>query len=201
VIIDASGLGSLFGMSEVVPLVASYDPAHPVTRDFSAASFFPLCRSLAVADTVPEDSLRVSCIATTSEASWGETGSLTGEEVAFSEENDIGGPLCVAAAVSWPRGDHADSLEVLPDGRIVVFGDVDFASNGFISVSGNRDLILNAVSWLAEREELIGIRPRETESTPLMLTAQAARSIFFLTVLVLPGTVLLLGIGIWLRRR
>jgi ABC-type uncharacterized transport system involved in gliding motility auxiliary subunit len=30
VIIDASGLGSLFGMSEVVPLVATYDPVHCV---------------------------------------------------------------------------------------------------------------------------------------------------------------------------
>ena len=201
VIIDASGLGSLFGMSEVVPLVASYDPVHPVTKGFSTASFFPLCRSLAVVDTLPGDSLKVSCIATTSEASWGETGPLTEEEVAFSEEEDVGGPLCVAAAVSWPRGQQSDSLDVLPDGRIVVFGDVDFASNGFLSVSGNRDLVMNAVSWLAEREELIGIRPKEAERSNLILTAQAARSIFLLSVLVVPGAVLLLGISVWLRRR
>lgn len=201
VIIDASGLGSLFGMSEVVPLVASYDPVHPVTKDFSTASFFPLCRSLAVADTLPGDSLKVSCIATTSEASWGEIDPLTGEEVAFSEEEDVGGPLCVAAAVSWPRGQQSDSLDVLSDGRLLVFGDIDFASNGFLSVSGNRDLVMNAISWLAEREELIGIRPKKTESSSLMLTAQAARSVFLLSVLVLPGAVLLLGISVWLRRR
>jgi ABC-type uncharacterized transport system involved in gliding motility auxiliary subunit len=200
-IVDASGLGSLFGMSEVVPLVASYDPAHPITKDFSTASFFPLCRSLAVADTVPGDSLKVSCVATTSEASWGETDPLIGEEVAFSEEEDVGGPLCVAAAVSWPRGQQADSLDVLPDGRLLVFGDIDFASNGFLSVSGNRDLVMNAISWLVEREELIGIRPKPTESSSLILSAQAARSLFFLSVLVLPGAVLLLGISVWLKRR
>jgi hypothetical protein len=34
-----------------------------------------------------------------------------------------------------------------------------------------------------------------------MLTPQAARSIFLLSVLVVPGAVLLLGISVWLRRR
>jgi len=84
---------------------------------------------------------------------------------------------------------------------MVVFGDIDFASNGYFDVSGNRDLFLNGISWLAQREELIGIRPRESENSRLTLTAQSARSIFFMVVLVIPGSVLLLGVSVWLRRR
>ena len=201
VIIDASGMGSLFGMSEVVPLVASYDGDHQITKNFASASFFPLCRSLAVNDTLAGDSLSLSCIALTSEASWGETGPLTAEELAFTEGQDVAGPLCVGAAVSWPIGEVSDSVGTQPEGRMVVFGDIDFASNGYFDVSGNRDLILNGISWLAQREELIGIRPKEGEDSRLTLTAQSARSIFFMVVLVIPGSVLLLGVGVWLRRR
>ena len=199
VIVDASGVGSIFGMSEVVPLVAQYASDHPITRGFATATFFPLCRSLAIADSTVESASPV-CIAQTSEASWGETGGLAGEKVAL-DPGETGGPLCVAAASSWGGQVGPDSLVPRSDGRLVVFGDVDFATNAFLDVSGNRDLCMNAVSWLAERGELIAIRPREGAGAYLTLTAEAARNIFILVVVVLPGVVLFAGIGMRLRRR
>ncbi len=199
VILDASGIGSLFGMSEVVPLVAHYEENHAITQHFSAATFFPLCRSLSLADSLPQG-IEATCIATTSEASWGETGSLDAPEISFEPGMDTEGPLCVLAAISWDRSDLGDTSSAIP-GRMVVAGDIDFASNGFLRISANGDLFMNCLSWLAQREELIGIRPKEVRGGAMMLSAQAARSIFYLVVLVMPGAVLLPGLIVWLRRR
>jgi ABC-type uncharacterized transport system involved in gliding motility auxiliary subunit len=35
-----------------------------------------------------------------------------------------------------------------PETRMVVFGDSDFVTNGYLGIPGNRDLFLNAVNWL-----------------------------------------------------
>ena len=43
----------------------------------------------------------------------------------------------------------------------MVFGDSDFASNNYLNLSGNRDLFLNTVSWLAEEENLMPSGPRK----------------------------------------
>ncbi|MGH7372017.1 MAG: hypothetical protein ACREJK_09270, partial [Candidatus Methylomirabilales bacterium] len=64
-----------------------------------------------------------------------------------------------------------------------------------------RDLFLNSVSWLAEEEQLIAIRPRQAKFRPLVLTAHQARVAFW-GILVLPPLAM---IGTWvvvfLRRR
>ena len=41
-----------------------------------------------------------------------------------------------------------------------MFGDSDFASNAYGGVAGQPDLFTNTVSWLAQQENLIAIRPR-----------------------------------------
>ena len=73
VIIDASGVGQLFGFGPDVPLVTQYAPFHPVTEDFSnIASVFPLVRSVSH-DGDTTEGLTHTAILTTSESSWGET--------------------------------------------------------------------------------------------------------------------------------
>ena len=62
-----------------------------------------------------------------------------------------------------------------PETRIVVFGDSDFASNGYLGIPGNRDLFLNSVNWLAQQENLISIRPRDPEDRRVTLTRRRSR--------------------------
>jgi ABC-type uncharacterized transport system involved in gliding motility auxiliary subunit len=83
----------------------------------------------------------------------------------------------------------------------VVFGDSDFASNGWLGIQGNRDLFMNAVNWLAQQENLISIRPRDPEDRRITLTADQQVRIFWLTVFIIPGLILLGGVHTWWRRR
>lgn len=57
------------------------------------------------------------------------------------------GPVPIAAVATI---DFA--IEPKKSAKLVVFGDVDFASNAYLNLSGNSDLFLNTVSWLAEEQ-------------------------------------------------
>ena len=103
--------------------------------------------------------------------------------------------------------DETDSEEkTKPEtpGRMVVCGDSDFASNLYVTVLGNKDFFLNIVHWLAEAEELISIRPKKDETypfSPLFLTENQKKFIFWFSVVVQPLLILCIGIVIYTRRR
>ena len=84
---------------------------------------------------------------------------------------------------------------------LLVVGDSDFANNRYTSFSGNGDFFLNTISWLAEEENLISIRPKERKSTPIQMTQSRGNMIFILGVLVFPGLIATIGIRSWWRRR
>jgi ABC-type uncharacterized transport system involved in gliding motility auxiliary subunit len=84
---------------------------------------------------------------------------------------------------------------------VVVYGTSNIASNQFLNLQGNRDFFLNTVSWLAEEEDQISIRPRDTKQTPVFLSAQQGQAVFLLPVVVLPALVLIGGIVAVVRRR
>jgi len=96
---------------------------------------------------------------------------------------------------------EGDAAKKPPKARIVVVGTADFASNQFLGAQGNRDFFLNVVSWLAEEEDLISIRAKDPKQNPVVLTSGQSRLVLGLPLLVLPGAVLICGIGVILQRR
>jgi ABC-type uncharacterized transport system involved in gliding motility auxiliary subunit len=83
----------------------------------------------------------------------------------------------------------------------VVFGDSDFAANGYAGIEGNSDLFLNTVNWLAQQESLIAIRAKEPSDRRLTMTANHVTGMFWLSVVLIPAAVLGAGIFTWWRRR
>jgi len=57
------------------------------------------------------------------------------------------------------------------------------------------------VSWLAEEEDQISIRPKDTKQSPVFLSAQQAQAVFFVPVVIVPALVLVGGIVVVVRRR
>jgi len=96
---------------------------------------------------------------------------------------------------------EGDAAKKPPKARIVVVGTADFASNQFLGAQGNRDFFLNVVSWLAEEEDLISIRAKDPKQNPVVLTSGQSRLVLGLPLLVLPGAVLICGIGVIMQRR
>ena len=209
IVLDVSGMGRLLGTDESVPVAASYPP-HPITENFNLMTAYPLARSMTPIEGGTNGHTAQKLVET-SKNSWGETNlkSLAGGQPAKMDDDDKKGPVSLAAAVSGAatvtpapknaarEGDNPKTAET----RLVAFGDSDFASNGALGVQGNRDLFLNSVNWLAQQENLIAIRPRDPEDRRITLTADQQQRIFYLTVLIIPGLILLAGVRTWWRRR
>jgi ABC-type uncharacterized transport system involved in gliding motility auxiliary subunit len=188
-IVEPNPIGRLFGIGPEVPIVQQYE-SHPITRDMAGVStLFPLTRSVAQVQTPPAGTT-VQPLAKTSPQSWGETNrdALQRGE-AQPDPQDPKGPLGVAAVATRDKA------------RVVVYGTSNLASNQFLNLQGNRDFFLNTVSWLAEEEDQISIRPKDTKQTPVFLSAQQGQAVFLLPVVVMPALVLIGGIIAVVRRR
>ncbi|MBI3455601.1 MAG: GldG family protein [Candidatus Rokubacteria bacterium] len=199
VIIDINPQGRLLGAGPEIPVVGDYQP-HPITQNFRYATFFPVARTVTVKEKPPEG-VTAQALARTSSESWAETNQTeikTGQ--VKPDPGEARGPLTVAAVATVDAKDMPEARKGAK-ARIVVIGDSDFATNGFVNLSGNRDFFLNTLSWLAEEENLIAIRPKEPRTTPVFLTAAQGQVLFAVPVVLLPLAMIVAGVAAVVRKR
>ena len=169
---------------------------HPVVRELDVRTMLVLPGARMVrAARKPEPEDRLRNIAYTSRAAWLEQNveaALSGLPIA-PDAAELRGELPVVAAARYPRGER--------ETRIVVVGDRDFVSNRTLASLYNRDLLMNAVWWLAEDERWIAIRPKLWTPDHHPLTLQETLSYFYFFAFALPELLLLLGIAAWYRQR
>jgi ABC-type uncharacterized transport system involved in gliding motility auxiliary subunit len=210
VVVDVSGRTQVATM----PVAAPPYPNHPITDRFDLITAFQLARTIAPTAVIPEGRTPLPFVQT-AQRSWSETtmSQLENPETLAPEtdKGDITGPVTIGMAVAVPNkapepakpaeGAAAEPPATAPETRVVAIGDSDFASNALLGVDGNRDLFMNTVSWLAQQENLISIRPREASERRLTLTAAQITLMFWLSIVVIPGAVMGTGIYTWWRRR
>ena len=192
-VVDPNPVARLFGGTPVTPIVRP-SAAHPVTKELAQTGvLLSTARSLVALRNGP---VTPTPIALTGETAWGETDlkSLYGKG-ARRDEGEKGGPLPVAMAAerTFPERKAA--------ARALVVGDGDFFSNGYRDLLGNLDFFLNGVSWLAEQEDRISVRPRAREASRLFLSEAQATALKIVTIDLLPMALLGAGLAIWLVRR
>jgi len=183
------------------PVVSDYGH-HPSTAPMKERTIFSLVRSVRPADDAPKG-LVVESIAKTARTSWAETDltRLFKQSEAELNDEDTVGPVSIGVAVSayvkdLENGDKDSDKEF----EMVVFGDSAFVSNKYLRQLFNDALALATVGWLSGQEELISIGPRAVRASRASLTPTQARSVFYLSVMVLPELILLCGIVVWWRR-
>jgi ABC-type uncharacterized transport system involved in gliding motility auxiliary subunit len=191
----------LFGGDYTTPVIRTYGD-HEIVKDFRLATFFPLAQSLTFQPPTTAE-IEYRALALSSPESWGET-QIVGGKARFDRGQDVQGPLDLVAAIApkspSPAGE-GDASGQPPAWRAVVSGNARFAVNGFFNLSGNGDLLVASINWLAEDQDLIAIRPKEGASSPLLLTAGQQRVVFWVPVLILPGVIASYGFAVWRRRR
>lgn len=168
---------------------------HEITQDFSFAVLFPVSRHLVFHEDAGKDWEFVP-LARTSARSWAET-DLKGNVVSFSAQEDIQGPLPLAAALTPKKPAEEGKRRA----AIVVVGNSSFASNTYVTFPGNTDFLLHALGWLAEERELISITPKEPAFRPFIPSPSQERTLLYVQVLALPLLTFLWGMRIWRRRR
>jgi ABC-type uncharacterized transport system involved in gliding motility auxiliary subunit len=222
VVVDVSGIGQLFGTSELTPIVAQY-PYHDITKDFRVMTAYHTARSVSAGkDSKP--GLSVQNLLETSPRSWAESDLGFKGQISLDEKTDKIGPISLGAVVTIraenaaspspppsPGASPSPSPAASPDestteeskkeGRVVAIGDVDFASNALLGFQGNQDFFLNTVAFLAQDADLISIRPKEPDDQRLFLTRNQQGNVFWLAIVILPGLFVLAGVMTWWQRR
>jgi ABC-type uncharacterized transport system involved in gliding motility auxiliary subunit len=184
------------------PAVTAYK-FHDITKSLGGTTtFFPRSRSVQLAKTQPTGQIG-TVLAETSPAGWGET-DLKNPQAKMDKGVDLAGPVALGVAVNKDAADapKPKGEEKAIQTRLVVFGNSVFVANTVVSQNAaNADLALNSVSWLAQEESLIAIRPKPPANKSITLTGGQMNGIFSVSVLALPLAVLALGVFVAYRRR
>ena len=188
-VVDGSNAGNAMGFGPGVAIVNTYGD-HSITANFgNGIAIFPESRPIKVIKKPEVESIP---LVITNEQTWAES-DLKNEEITFDSTSDLSGPLNIAIALK--RGQPEPS-------RMVVFGSVTFAINGWFEQQLNGDLILNSVNWLiAEDEEILATRPREPRNRRINLTTAQARVINWLALRIIPFLSLITAVFFWSQHR
>jgi len=178
------------------PAVSDYN-RHQVTRDLPL-SFFPGARSLSpTSERVPGTS--VVPLVNSSKNSWGQK---VPDRVGFVKGRDEPGPsTLMVVALRRPVSSGDGPAPDGPRSRIAVVGDSDFATNSFFHIMGNGTLFLNTVNYLGAQENLIGLQPRTADLPRINLTNRQMKAVFFLSVLLVPALLAVVGTAVWWKQR
>jgi len=190
-ILDLNPIGQLVGLGPQVALVTSYE-SQPIVSDMKeTATGFPLSRSLEIKSTDKSSVQKLFDSSSTSLA----TSNLSSSAVNVNDPKNQKGPLTIAAAGTYNSGKENSQ------GRFVVVGSSSWVDNGFINFDGNNDLALNTINWLSSDEDLISIRPKEREDRRITMTRGQLSWVRATSQFLLPGIVIVTGIGVWWKRR
>jgi len=176
---------------------------HPILGPLDAPPVFSLTRSVGV---LADDAGAMNAVTflRTGPASWAttDTGVLRTGSPAFVAGRDHAGPVTVGLEVAFrvltPPGAEPQQ------GRLIVYGNAEFANNFFIEYLGNKDLFVNTVNWLARDPQAISQRPRHQELgvAQFYVSNEQGDAIFWGTALVEPALFAAIGLALaaWRRR-
>ena len=195
-VVDLNPVARLFGTTPVMPLIIKYG-SNPIVEPLQrTATLFPLSRSIEISKDVKDSPPEMLC--QTSDDSFGVEGfNLSMQQISpRPRPGDVKGPLTVAVADTISGKDGTKG-----EGRLVVTGTSLLGANAYLGFQGNKDLVMNMVNWLSAEESLISIRPKPQEQQTLNMNQRQMGQLLYLGVFGLPLAIILVGAGVWWRRR
>lgn len=190
---------SIRGFDIVATSFGSHPVTTPITRSGAKVHFQgPRVVVPIPPDRLPADAPKATALVMTSPE--GRTMSeFDGRELSYVEGRDRQGevPMAVASEKGGVSGLNAGRGTA----RLIVIGDAALFANGPINSLGNRDFAALCVGWLLDRQQSMAIGPRTISEYRLNLTDSQLRLLDGLLLAALPGSALLMGLVVWMRRR
>ncbi len=85
--------------------------------------------------------------------------------------------------------------------RIVVSGDSYLLDNQMLEIAGNRDFGWNAISWLLDQSQLLGVAPRPIREYRFVMTNRQMQTARWMFLVLFPGGLLAFGWMVWFKRQ
>jgi ABC-type uncharacterized transport system involved in gliding motility auxiliary subunit len=188
---------------------------HAITNPLKGGAMLRIVRSVGVLDPAMEG-LRAQELVRTSAQAWAERDYLSQAPVEPTVGTDRLGPVPLVTVVEIDDPEAipvappslgeatataAPELERKAGGRLIVFGDAEFASNELLDQYSNADLFLNSLAWLSGEAEQISIRPSSSGGKAFTMSLVQGLLVFVMSLIVAPGLALMGAIGTWRQRR
>jgi ABC-type uncharacterized transport system involved in gliding motility auxiliary subunit len=174
---------------------------HPVVAPLPAPPLFSLARSVTPAPT--GEQMQVQVVLQSSAQSWAtaDRAVLATGQPPFVAGRDRPGPVPVGAEAAFtvPTPPGAPPAQ----GRIVAYGNADFANNFFVELLGNKDLLVNTVAWLARDTQAMDARSRRQAPgvNQFFVAAEASDRFFWVAAVGMPVAFALVGLALVVARR
>ena len=181
--------------SDTEPVVRTF-AAHPLTKQLSSqdVAVFTFASTVRVGQN-RDGAAQYTELLRSSPAAWGERDldALFGSDqpIVKIDPAELQGELPLAVSYEKRLGERRS--------RVLVFGDSDWITNSRLKLFSNRDLALNAVSWISAADDRIVIRPKLRSFSEFPLQRSTLLILLGLGV-VIPECILLLGVVVWWRR-
>jgi hypothetical protein len=175
------------GVNTGTDITARLDPAHSPIK-------FRIARALEVGTDLP-DGVTNGQLVFSSNSSYGETdldALANTNTYKYDDGVDIQGPL---TEIAWASNNNNQS-------RIVLVGDSDFVSNGLVQTQGNAVFFTDALAWLTGYNQRINFGSQAYfYNLPLItIDRPTLDRIAFVTIILVPGLVLISGLVVTSRR-
>lgn len=197
----------LFGTGHpALALVMDYGRS-PITQDMDNITLFPFARALRLRE---DSGWQATPLFGAPERSWLESGPVQEQMRLDEAAGDVKGPLVLGLALQRNHPDYQppETLDFAaldktpPQQRIVLAGDSDFLSNGYLKELGNQKLGTNIIQWLAGRDSQLSIDIPKALDVGLQVPPWGYMLIAGGFIVVLPLLLVAVGAGRWwLRRR
>jgi ABC-type uncharacterized transport system involved in gliding motility auxiliary subunit len=186
-VIDAAG--ELVGVRDptIALVTASLYGTHRALQGFTLTTYFPGAGALAHGG----DAWQAAALFTTGTHTWLESGPLTGEVA--QDAGELAGPLQLGFALTRTAG--------TTEQRVVAIADGDFLSNAYAGNTGNMELGLRLMNWLAHDDRLIEIPARTAGDRRLALSDTTVGVLGIVLLFVLPALFTAVALALWWRRR
>lgn len=199
---------------------------HPITDDIQGFTMHRIARS--VSKGAELEGINVQELARTTEQSWAKSGLEDLTEITPDPAVDRMGPIPLisvaeitdpsvitvrgpapeappapAEGEDAPPAPQAPIIEVdrAAGGKVMVIGDVDFATNALLDQGNNMDLILNTLAWMVGEEDQISIRKNEAAESGITMSLGQGILVWLLCLLLAPGLALTGALMTWRTRR
>lgn len=165
---------------------------HEIVANIEKPLVVAIAQGMSLEENV-RSSLKTEALLTTSSDSYLKVN--VNSQVASQETGDPSGPFVLGAAVTDTYQEKETRLVVYSSDHIMT--ESMLATNQF----GNGDLMLNAVSWMAELEETVHIPSKNIEQNYIAITSSQAGGWALGLIVLLPAALILIGFAIWFTRR
>ncbi|WP_020558061.1 GldG family protein [Thiofilum flexile] len=204
-VVDANErLQAMLGIKHpaVVPVI-DYDPRSQLTKNLKIQTLFPFSTMIRSNPNEAKNAAitwKVEEFLKTLPQSWLEVDPLQAKVVYDDTKGDIIGPITIGLSLVRSMESDKDSAANKQQ-RIVVIGDSDFMTNGFIGEGGNLDLAVQIFNWLSRDDSLVGIKMNPAPDLTFNLEPRMGVILALFFLLGLPLILIGIGVRVWLKRR